>query len=94
MFEDTKEVSIKEHLQITGKRLSDGLGITDYKITIGTGICIMVDLTANELVCVIPVEKDQQKEDGHSVLVNPGTNLSPQLIGTVNVLLITMLLMQ
>ena len=84
MFQGTKEVSSKEHLQITGKRLSDGLDITDYKITIGIGICTMVDLTANEMLCEIPEEKGQQEEDKHSVLVHPGTNLSPQLIGTVN----------
>ena len=88
-FGSTKEVSSKEHLQITGKRLSDGLDITDYKITIGTGICTMVDLTKNEMLCVIPEEKGQQEEDKHSVLVHPGTNLSPQLIGTVNLLITT-----
>ena len=85
-FEGTKEVSGKDPLQITGKRLSDGLDITDYKITIGTGICTMVDLTANELFCEIPEEKDQQGDE-HSVLVYPGTNLSPQLVGTVHVLI-------
>ena len=76
MFEGTncKEVSSKEHLQITGTRLSDELGITDYKITIGVGICTVVNLTANELICEIPEEKGQQEEDGHSVLVHPGTN--------------------
>ena len=84
----------KEHLQITGKRLNDGLDITDYKITIGIGICTMVDLTANEQICEIPEEKDQQEKDGHSVLVHPGTNLSPQLIGTVHLLISTNFLMQ
>ena len=82
-FEGTKEVNSKEHLRITGKRLSDGLEISDYRVTIGTGICTMVDLTAGDLTCVIPEEKSQQ-EDEHSVLVFPGTNLSPQHIGTVN----------
>ena len=86
-FEGTKEINSKEHLQITGKRLSDGLDITDYKITIGIAVCTMVDLTANELVCEIPEEKGQQEEDGHSVLVHPGKNLSPQLIGTVHSLI-------
>ena len=96
IFEGTKEVSSKEHLQITGKRLSDGLDIADYKITIGTGICTMVDLTENELICEIPEEKGQREEDEHSVLVHPGTNLSPQLIGrsTVHLLTITNFLMQ
>ena len=93
-FEDSKEVSRKEHLQITGKRLSDGLDITDYKITIGIGICTMVDLTANELICEIPEEKGQQEEDEHSVLVHPGTNLSPHLIGTVHLLISTNFLIQ
>ena len=88
-FEGTKEVRNKDHLQITGKRLSDGLGITDYKITIGIGICAMVDLTSKELICEIPEEKGQQEEDEHSVLVHPGTNLSPQLIGTVHLLIIS-----
>ena len=86
-FEGTKEVNSKEHLQITGKRLSDGLDITDYEITIGIGICTIVDLTANEMICEIPEEKAQQKEAEHSVLVHPGTNLSPQLIGIVHLLM-------
>ena len=93
-FEGTKEVISKEHLQITGKRLSDGLDITDYKITIGIGICTMVGLTSNELICEIPAEKAQQEEVEHSVLVHPGTNLSPQLIGTVHLLTMINFLVQ
>ena len=83
-FEGAKEVSSKEHLQITGKRLLDGLEISDYKITIGNGICAIVDMTTRDLTCEIPEEKSQQEEDKHSVLVYPGTKLSPQLIGTIN----------
>ena len=86
-FEDTKEVNSKELLHITGKRLSDGLGITDYTVSIGTGTCAIVDLTGNWLICVIPEENDQQKEDEYTVLVQPGTNLDPQLIGIVNLLI-------
>ena len=82
-FEDTKDVSSKEHLHITGKRLSDGLDITDYKITIGLETCAMVDLTVNKLICVVPEEDGQQEKDEYSVLVHPGTNLSPQLIGNI-----------
>ena len=93
-FENTKEVSNKEHLHVSGKRLSDGLDITDYKITIGLGTCTMVDLTSNKLACEIPEEKGQQEETEHSVLVHPGTNLSPQLIGIVNLLIITYLQME
>ena len=93
-FEGTKKVSSKDHLQIAGKRLSDGLDITDYKITIGVGICTMVDLTANQLICEIPEDKGQQEEDEHSVLVHPGTNLSPQFIGTVHSEIISNFLMQ
>ena len=80
-FTETREVSSKDHLQITGKRLTDGLDITDYAVRIGTGACDVVDLTVNELICVIPTEEGQVQENGHNVLVHPGTNLSPQHIG-------------
>ena len=80
-FKETKEVSSREHLQITGKRLSDGLDITDYTVKIGAGTCTVVDLTANELFCMIPEEEALEDNDEHSVLVHPGTNISPQLIG-------------
>ena len=80
-FSETREVSSKDHLQITGTRLTDGLDITDYAVTIGTGTCEVIDLTANELICVIPMEKGQKKGDEHEVHVHPGTNLSKQLIG-------------
>ena len=80
-FTETREVNSKDHLQITGKRFTDGLDITDYAVKIGTGTCDVIDLTVNELICVIPTEEGQQQEDGHKVLVHPGTNLSPQLIG-------------
>ena len=92
-FEDTKEVSGNERLHITGKRLSDGLDITDYKITIGVGTCTVVDMTVNTLVCLIPEEDGQQEQDEHSVLVHPGTNLTPQLIGNVNPMLGDMVLL-
>ena len=87
LFDDTKEVSSQEHLHITGKRLTDGLDFTDYKITIGLGTCTMIDMTVKELVCVIPEEDGQQKKDEHSVLVHPGTTLSPQFIGNINSML-------
>ena len=80
-FTETREVSSKDHLQITGKRLNDGLDITDYAVRIGTGTCDVIDLTVNELICVIPTEEGQVQENGHKVLVHPGTNLSPQHIG-------------
>ena len=80
-FTETREVSSKDHLQITGKRLINGLDITDYAVRIGRGACDVIDLTNSELVCVIPAEEDQEQEDELSVLVHPGTNLSPQLIG-------------
>ena len=90
MFENTKEVSSKERLYLTGKRLSDGLEVTDYKVTIGLGTCGIVDLSANKLICMIPdVEEGLQDENELSVLVHPGTNLSPQHIGIVNLLVIT-----
>ena len=89
VFQDTKEVNSNEHLQITGKRLSDGLDITDYKVQIGLGTCNVVDMTANELICVIPEEEILQEDDVHSVHVFPGTNLSPQLIGNVIFYLLT-----
>ena len=80
-FTETREVSSKDHLQITGKRLTDGLDITDYAVKVGTRTCDVIDLTVNELVCVILAEEGQKEEDEHSVLVHPGTNLSPQYIG-------------
>ena len=82
IFQNTKEVSSNEHLHITGKRLSDGLDITDYSVQIGLGTCNILDMTANELICVIPEEEALQENYEHSVLVHPGTNLSPQVIGT------------
>ena len=81
-FEKTKEVSSNERLQITGERLTDGLRIMDYTVRIETRNCTVIDLTENELVCVIPEETEL--EDSHPdypVFVHPGTNLSPQLIG-------------
>ena len=90
IFENTKEVSGKERLYITGKRLSDGLEVTDYKVTIGLATCGIVDLSANELICMIPEEEEAlQEENELSVLVHPGTNLSPQHIGIVNLLVVT-----
>ena len=82
-FTETREVSSNEHLQLTEKRLTNGLDITDYAVRIGTRACTVVELTVNELICVTPEDEDQEKEDELSVLVHPGTNLSPQLTGNL-----------
>ena len=80
-FTETREVSSNERLQLTGKRLTNGLDITDYAVRIGTRTCDVIDLMVSGMVCVIPAEEGQEQEDEHSVLVHPGTNLSPQYIG-------------
>ena len=88
-FKETKEVSRNEHLHITGKRLNDGLDVTDYTVRIGNGTCIALEVTINALVCVIPAQESLEEDDEHSVHVHPGANLSPQLIGNVMHYLVT-----
>ena len=89
-FTNVEHVKHNEHLQITGSGLTDGLGITDYTVRIGSGHCSLVDLTSNELVCIIPEEESvqvanetdkQSNDEQHSVLVHPGRNLGPHFIG-------------
>ena len=82
-FSGTKEVENRELLRVTGKRLDDGLDITDYTVKIGDGVCTMDVLSNNELLCVIPSEDSLAEEEDYSVLVHPGVNLGPAIIGNV-----------
>ena len=81
-FAETKQYEKDMKLQITGKNLNRGLAKSDYNIKIGKGLCDVLSLTDNELVCGPPVEEPEGGDDGkHQVVVFPGTNLEQHIIG-------------
>lgn len=46
-------------ITIRGERLDKGVGIGDYKVEIGTGICEVSSLSATELVCRPPPKEPE-----------------------------------
>ena len=63
--------------------MTDGLLASDYSVKIGeTGSCSVLDVTQNELRCMVPEQEGLQIDgDPLSLTVHPGTNLNGHLIG-------------
>ena len=74
-----------ERIHISGKRLDQGLQVTDYRVTVGVSDCGELDLTSTELSCLPPEDEPtaegETAERKHSVLVYPGTNIKKHHIG-------------